>query len=351
MRAFLISDTHFGSRNNNLDWLDLKLDFFEKQFIPFIEKYKNKDDIMIHNGDVFDSRQSLNLTVMSKVIDLFTKLSKKFDKIYIIAGNHDAARKTDNEITSLDCLRFIPNIFIIKEPTIYYFDNQKTLLMPYTHGRDKEVIEMNKDVDYIFCHADFNFVSFDGIRNMEHGLSEGDLIGDDKKIKKIYSGHIHHRQESGILTMLGNPYQMTRSDRNNKKGFWCFDFENGNDFFIENIVSPKFEKIILDESVLKLTFDEMIKISKNNRIDLYVPTEYFSRSFNSFVKELGNYTKSIDVFPIEKDFVYNENIDQYADGLDLNESYRKFITTKYGNSLYVEKLIKRFANLYKKFER
>ena len=36
------------------------------------------------------------------------------DGIYILAGNHDVLRKTSNEISSLDVLKYIPNVNIIK---------------------------------------------------------------------------------------------------------------------------------------------------------------------------------------------------------------------------------------------
>ena len=61
-RAFIITDTHLGVRNNSNEWIDIHREFFFEWFIPLCRKNYRKGDCLVHLGDVFDSRQSLNLT-------------------------------------------------------------------------------------------------------------------------------------------------------------------------------------------------------------------------------------------------------------------------------------------------
>jgi DNA repair exonuclease SbcCD nuclease subunit len=77
-RAFIVSDTHFGARSNSVEWLDEMMDWFENDFIPRVTTEYKPGDILIHNGDVFDNRQSVNLLVLHKGITLFEKLSDIF---------------------------------------------------------------------------------------------------------------------------------------------------------------------------------------------------------------------------------------------------------------------------------
>ena len=85
-RAWLISDLHFGIRNNNKEWIDIQFNYFYNFFIPYIKKYKNTDDNLFILGDIFDNKHLLNVNVFNKSIKLFDDLSKMFNKIYVIAG-------------------------------------------------------------------------------------------------------------------------------------------------------------------------------------------------------------------------------------------------------------------------
>ena len=99
-RAWIISDTHFGARNNSVEWLDRMTEYFEDYFIPKVKENYKEGDILIHCGDVYDNRQSVNLLVLHRTISLFEKFSEIFkDGIYVIAGNHDIMRKNTNDIT------------------------------------------------------------------------------------------------------------------------------------------------------------------------------------------------------------------------------------------------------------
>lgn len=105
-RAIIISDTHLGARSNSVEWLEVMKDWFYSDFIPKVKEIYQPGDILIHCGDVFDNRQSVNLLVLHEGIRLFEELSAIFESgVYVIAGNHDVMRKTTNEVSSLDCLK------------------------------------------------------------------------------------------------------------------------------------------------------------------------------------------------------------------------------------------------------
>ena len=87
MKTLLIGDVHFGCRSNNISWLELQLEFFEKQVIPEIES--GDYDNVVFLGDVFDIRYSINEQVGIEVKDLFRKLSHVSREVIVVAGNHD----------------------------------------------------------------------------------------------------------------------------------------------------------------------------------------------------------------------------------------------------------------------
>ena len=64
---------------------------------------------------------------------------------------------------------------------------------------------------------------------------------------KVYSGHIHIRQIQNNFEFIGAPYQMDRNDYHDKKGLTILDLETGETKFIENITSPTFKKVKIEE--------------------------------------------------------------------------------------------------------
>jgi predicted MPP superfamily phosphohydrolase len=64
-----------------------------------VDKEYREGDVLIHLGDYYDSRQSVNLKVLNLGVDIAEKLSNRFrDGVHIIIGNHDIWGKTSNDI-------------------------------------------------------------------------------------------------------------------------------------------------------------------------------------------------------------------------------------------------------------
>mgnify|MGYP003951373259 FL=1 len=324
-RAWIISDSHFGARNNSVEWLDRMIEYFEEFFIPAVKKHYKKGDILIHCGDVYDNRQSVNLLVLHRTIGLFEKFSEIFeDGIYCIAGNHDIMRKNTNDITSLDTIKYIPNVNVYKEPITIETKDASLLLMPWRKSHaDEATCIAGSDAEYLFCHTTVLGAKFDKYRHSGEGLDSGDCKG----FKRVYTGHIHLAQEYKNILYVGNPYQMTRSDANNSKGFWCVDFENdGKETYYENTYSPKFVKIYINKA-LESTLQEIIDISTNNFVDVYVPNDYLMKyQVTPLIDEISKVSKRLDVIPFELDesniqIDYDIDYDKTLNTYNLCEKY------------------------------
>jgi DNA repair exonuclease SbcCD nuclease subunit len=270
-RIFFVTDTHFGVRNNSEDWINIQRDFFFNWFIPLAKKNYKPGDVLFHLGDVFDSRQSINLKVLNFAIEIFEELSKIFvDGIYIICGNHDIFGKTSNNINSLASLKWIPNITIFEEPETILASGKTIFLMPWRkdHQAEHDTLLNAKEHDYMFCHTDIKGLMFNRFVRIDAGLNYEDI----NKFGKVYSGHIHYTQIFGKMNMLGPPYQLTRSDTDNPKGITLLDIENGFEEYFENTFSPKFIRMSF-EKVLNSTPAELNPIFSNNFIDILVDPE------------------------------------------------------------------------------
>jgi DNA repair exonuclease SbcCD nuclease subunit len=295
-RIIFITDTHLGVRNNSNDWIEIHEDYFKKWFIPLCKKIYRPGDCLVHLGDVYDSRQSLNLRVLNLGIEIFESLSEIYKEgIYIICGNHDIYGKNTNEVNSLKSLKWIPGIKIFEEPETIQFGPKKVFLMPWRkdHDAERDVLKEVAEHDYMFCHTDLKGLMFNKFVRIEEGLNYDDM----DKFERVYSGHIHYSQNFGKMRMLGSPYQLTRSDTDNPKGITVLDLETGYEEYYDNHYSPKFVRLTF-EKVLNSTPDELNPIFKNNFIDILVDPEIAVKAPLGLLTDYVNPPLKISFTPI-----------------------------------------------------
>ena len=283
----MISDTHLGVKNGSTEWLEIQQDYFYNFFIPLLKKEKKDGDIIVHCGDVFDSRHSVGLFTINFAMNLFEDLSKIMP-IIIILGNHDIAKKLSNDVNSVKILKWIPNIMVCEEPQVITMSGKKLLFMPWraNHEEEKECIE-KYPADFLFCHSDVQGLKFNKSTVIEEGLDFSVL----RAFRKVYSGHIHYSQHRENFRMLGCPYPLTRSDIGNDKGVWRFDIENETEQFFPNTYSPKFIKILF-EKVLEMEEQEAVEFFKNNFVDVILDQKWtLNFPFSVFYDDVQGYRK------------------------------------------------------------
>jgi DNA repair exonuclease SbcCD nuclease subunit len=292
-RAWIITDTHFGVKSNKTEWVKIQNDYFWNTFIPDLENNYQEGDALIHCGDVFDNRNSLNLLVMNEALKIFKKLSSLLP-VYIVIGNHDIYKSASNDINSLVLLENLPNINIIYNYDYLTGSKEQTLcLMGWQNTYEQEVnLLKSLSGDYLFCHSDVKGAKF----NKDVNISTGKDKSAFKNFKKVLTGHIHFKQDYDNIKFLGTPYELTRSDADNPKGYHILNFDTDEIYFYKNERSPKYIQITYDEYKSKTT-DEIEELFNNNFVDIKVknfeevdiPIENLNETFKS--------ARSIQILP------------------------------------------------------
>lgn len=347
-RAWVVTDSHFGVRNSSVEWTEIHRDYFLNFLIPKIKEQYRLGDILIHGGDVYDSRQSINLRVLNLGILIFEELSKIFvDGIYIIAGNHDCANRSSNEINSLKSLKWIPNIHIMEEPKLHKFSGKDVLFMPWRkdHNQEAECLNEFDGADYLFCHTDIRGLKFNKYTEVE----EGNDISVFNKYKKVYSGHIHYRQKEGHVVMMGSPYQLTRSDAYNDKGFYLLDFENGSETFFLNDHSPQFIKLRFVD-LLELTIPQIESAIKNNFVDVLIDGNLVLKTPMNLFNDLVTGYRRLDFQVMTNNEEMNSFEHLEGKSFDLVEFVKEYIATLSYDQITKDKILASIQKLYKKAE-
>lgn len=351
-RVWILGDLHFGVRSNSLEWLEIQKDFFENEFIPTLEKEYKPGDVLVQVGDTFDNRQSINIKVLNYAINLFERLGKILPT-HIICGNHDIWAKKTNDISSIDSLKWIPNVQVYKEPIEYTWGDvyqRKILLMPWRRdsAHEAETLADFPSSEIVFCHSEVKGIYLNSkVKNM-HG-NESNIYD---KYTRVYSGHIHYRQEKNKLLMVGVPYQLTRSDMNNSKGFDLVDLETMKETFYENDSSPKFLRYNI-----KMLYDMNLGVFKehikNNFVDLYVPSGIASNaSLSNLINKVQKIGRRIEpnIYQeenfIDKDLYDLDEIDEMQKNYSVLGLCEKYVDSSSYDKETKKKILEKIANIY-----
>ena len=311
-KIFLLSDIHFGIRQNSVDWLKIHKDYFENFFIPNIKSKYQKGDILFILGDIFDNRNNVNVLIQNYVIKIFKKLQSILP-VYILVGNHDIYFKHTNDINSIKILEpYVEKIFT--KVNIFNFEGHSILIMPWVEELEdeKKLFETyNNKCDYVFAHTEFKGLKHNKYSTIENGID----ITNDLNYERYFSGHIHTRQQTDKIVYTGNPFHMSRNDVNTKKGIYIFTPEDNKYEFIVNDHSPKYIRKSVTQ-IAEMTVEEFENTIRNNFVDIIIPMEMSSHlTYNNF-HHFKNIAKLIN---LEIQDTYNLKIvDTEIDNEDIN---------------------------------
>ena len=271
MNIALITDTHFGARNDSLIFSDFFRKFYENVFFPTLKERNIKS--IIHLGDVVDRRKFINYKTLNSMKDiLFDPLEKMGADIKIIIGNHDIYYKNTLSVNSMrELTEGMSHVTIYDEPCeVSLTDEHKVVFIPWicddNEDQTKELIEKTR-APIVFGH-----LHIVGIEQLRGNFSiDGYSPSMFNAFQQVFSGHYHHKSITGNITYLGNPYEITWSDYNDPRGFHIYDTET---MEIEMIKNPytMFHKIYYDDekvdygdlSKYKDTYVKIIVQNKNN---------------------------------------------------------------------------------------
>ena len=100
MKYALITDTHFGARNDSLIFANFFRRFYEEVFFPTL--VERKVDGVIHLGDIVDRRKFINYKTLNTMREIFLgPLNELKIPTSIIIGNHDIYFKNTLEVDAV----------------------------------------------------------------------------------------------------------------------------------------------------------------------------------------------------------------------------------------------------------
>ena len=304
----IITDTHYGARKGAQYLHDYFEKFYSEVFFPTLKE--RGIDTILHLGDAFDSRKSIEYQSLQWAKRVVFDPMKDYT-CHMVVGNHDCYYKSTNRTNSPDLLlKDYENVHTYSSPTEIEVDGQKILMLPWICDENlKETLGKIKSTKAKFAMGHLELSGFDAYRGHKFEDGKG-LVSPTvfSKFDKVLSGHFHTRSDDGKIFYMGNPYEMFWNDVNDPRGFIIFDTETGEMEYINN--PNTLFSVVYYEDTKHQTFNA--SQYKNKIVKVVVRKKSKQKDFDKFLDKLFN-TGLIDLKVVE-----NFNV-QESDDFDASD--------------------------------
>lgn len=331
----IITDSHFGIKKANDLFLDSQLKFFKEQFEPSLKRNGIKEIFFL--GDVFDNRVSMNIKIKNAVLDIFENILGAY-KIYLLIGNHDSYYTNTIETNALKFLDKLNNVTVIDKPHLVEVKGRKIYLVPWIVS-DKaflnELSNLKDKVDICMGHFAINGFHLNKYRIEDGGLTPEHFF----KFPMVFSGHLHARGVKKFdgceIVYVGSPYQLTRADCGEPRGYCILNMETLEYKFINNDVSleyvlldypAKFTKKMIEGNIVDVNvkFDKTID---DNKLQLYIKMiENFNPIVPPVIVPINSFMNGPDTVGDFEVKSASDLMREYIDKLDIDNKDEIYVT-------------------------
>lgn len=342
----LITDTHFGIRNDNISFLRNNKKFFEELFFPTLKE--RNIQTLIHLGDLVDRRKYINY-VTSKHMreDFLTPLKEMNIETHVIVGNHDTYYKNTNNVNALRELvdERYPNVILYdRDATEVAFDGTPILFIPWICDDNRgQILSKIANTNATIAMGHLEISGFEMYKGSI--VSHGEDRNVFEKFDMVFSGHYHHRSTDGSIFYLGAHAEFTWSDYDDPRGFHIFDTETREVEFIQNPYKM-FKKVWYNdqtEDFDKIDYKQfagcIVKVVVTNKTNLYWFDKFITSIEESNPIEIQIVEDHLNLALEDEEDIVNEA----ESTLDI---FKKYIVNTELKSVNKEKLTNFVGELY-----
>lgn len=201
-KAAVFTDLHVGLKSNSTLHNEDCWKFVE--WMTATAKEENCE-VAIMMGDWHNNRASINIVSLNYSIKCLEHLSKNFDQVFLIPGNHDLYYRDKRDVTSVSWARHLPNVTIVND----FFVQGDVAIAPWLIGDDhKKIPKLN--AKYMFGHFELPHFYMNAMVQMPDTgeIKREDFVG----IEHVFTGHFHKRQTHKNITYIGNCFPHNYAD-------------------------------------------------------------------------------------------------------------------------------------------
>lgn len=283
------TDIHYGLKNNsrthNQDC---------ENFLHWFVKQAQAEgcETCIFLGDWHNNRSAVNVSTLNYTTSALHHLSKNFDKVYLIIGNHDLYYREKREIHSLPFGIHLPNVIPVND----ILTIGETSIIPWLVGDEWRAMR-KLDSRYVFGHFELPRFKMNAMVEMpDHGGLNAEHFPNQEM---VFSGHFHKRQQKGNIHYIGNAFPHNYADAwDDERGMMILEW-GGEPKYIAWPNAPKYRLLDLSHVVEDPSkyFDDTVHARITVDVDLsYEEANYLKETFQQTYK-----AREISLIPAKKD--------------------------------------------------
>lgn len=283
----------------------------DKPVIDFLDSVIETDDIIIFDGDVFDS---FNISVKNESFYNFLKQkSKIFKKCYIVTGNHDKSKGRNsmkimnhfsNKIEVINNYKYVDISDFLRLHFYNYFR--------YETDQKFELDPIKKN--YLFSHCDME--------------KEEDIKDNMKSFDLIFNGHIHTPSEFGNVINTGS-IRMVSNNEDIHKRYYTINPETC------KIQIHNFEAVSICE---KIDFNDLTNFVSDK------PTVLTVRL--SGLEDLEQKRKAYENIDREKVTIREEKIVDKSIIVETMNNFKSSLSSNIDNTLDMKEIFRQYLKVY-----
>lgn len=345
MKIALITDTHWGVRNDSPAFLENSRRFIDQVFLRYLDD--NKITTVVHLGDLLDRRKYVNIYTATRLReDFLDPLMWRGLDVHIILGNHDTYFKNTNVVNSVQQLVSENYGFkIYTNPAEVEIGGTKILLLPWICDDNRaQALKLIGETNAQICMGHLELQGFE--------MYKGSLVshGDDPvlfdRFDLVMSGHYHHRSTNGHIFYLGSHMEFTWSDYDDPKGFHIFDTETRELTFIQNPFRM-FRKVWYNDSDPDFNPDQdfselkgcVVKVIVQNKTNLY--------GFDKFIEAVDAANPyELQIVEDHQNLLSEQDDDIVNEAESTIDIFKKYIETFQAKNLDKGKLEQKIVEIY-----
>ena len=283
MKIALITDQHFGGKQDSQSFSDFIEKFYTNQFFPYLKE--NNITTVIDLGDTFDRRKYVNFQTLHEVRRFYFDYMRDNNiQLHSIVGNHSTYYRNTNSVNSSELLYgHYENVQAYPNPTTITLDGTNIDLLPWINSENYDM--MMEFIKKSKSQIGLGHLEVDGFA-MYKGYVSGQGLPKSlfNRYEVLCSGHYHHKSSKDNIHYLGAPYEITWNDFDDPRGFHIFDTQTRELKFIRNKFRL-FEKIYYDDENTDYSQIDT-KYYKDKIVKLIVENKNNTGNYESFVERL-----------------------------------------------------------------
>lgn len=275
-KTAIFTDIHYGLKSNSLQH-NVDCSAFIDWFIDTAKKEKCETCFFL--GDWNHHRATINIHTLQFGLQALEKLSKAFDQVFFIPGNHDLYYRDRRDIHSVEWAKHLPNISIINT---FYSKGDVTIIPWLVQDEYKKLKKLKGK--YLFGHLELPYFYMNAMVEMpDQGEINSDYLSG---FDQVYSGHFHKRQAKKNIWYIGNSFPHNYADAgDNARGMMILDWGKDPEFrswpkqplyrvynLSEVLENPK--GLLLPEAHVRVHLDIDISYEESNFIRETLIPEY-----------------------------------------------------------------------------